>query len=162
MSDFLRSQANSCELMPCIPTKMGTAPPQLGHFSRSDFASDSQLFGGWERRFTTFGRCDSQLRGVDSQLNSQLLAGKRLEWRSLFRDRHSHGAFLAANCALITTHHLRTCVQASDIAHHIAHHGCRCRCPVAGPISLSQHQTPGSAPVLFPRMLIPTPPPLFL
>jgi hypothetical protein len=32
---------------------MGTAPPQLGHFSRSDFAIDSQLFGGWERRFTT-------------------------------------------------------------------------------------------------------------
>src|SRR6267378_3697097 len=53
-------------------------------------------------RFTTFwrvgtaihnfGRCDSQLGGPDSHFDSQLLAGKWHEWRSLSRDRHSHGA----------------------------------------------------------------------
>ena len=53
-------------------------------------------------RFTTFrrmgkaihnsGSCNSQLGTLDSQLHSQLLAGKSLKWRSLSRDRHSHGA----------------------------------------------------------------------
>jgi hypothetical protein len=58
-------------------------------------------------RFTTFWRVgtaihnfygrDSQLGTLDSQLGSQLLAGKWHEWRSLNRDRHSHGAILSYN-----------------------------------------------------------------
>jgi hypothetical protein len=41
------------------------------------------------------GNGDSQLWTLDSQLGSQLLAGKWLEWRSLNRDRHSHGCCLS-------------------------------------------------------------------
>src|SRR6267378_352398 len=69
-------------------------------------------------RFTTFwrvgtlihnfGRCDSQVRGPDSHFDSQLLAGKLLEWRSLNRDRHSHGACSPRLSFLAITTHLLT------------------------------------------------------
>jgi len=55
-----------CELMgvrtPTVNRELADGPAKaqprshtLRQFPRSDFASDSQLFGGWERRFTTFG-----------------------------------------------------------------------------------------------------------
>ena len=70
-------------------------PAKAAPFPRSDFAINSQLFGGWERRFTTFGGGDSQFGPLDSQLDSQLFgrptAKRERKWRSGSRDRHSHG-----------------------------------------------------------------------
>ena len=70
------------------------SPAKAAPFPRSDFAIDSQLFGGWERRFTTFGRGNSQFGPLDSQLDSQLFgrptAKRKRKWQSGSRDRHSH------------------------------------------------------------------------
>ena len=66
------------------------APPTHCHlrsFTCGEFSIDSQLLVG--------GNGDSQLWTLDSQLGSQLLAGKQLKWRSLNRDRHSHRCCLS-------------------------------------------------------------------
>ena len=98
------------------------APRQNGH---SPTPTSPFLTIRLRHRFTTFwrvgtlihnfGRCDSQVQGPDSHFDSQLLAGKLLEWRSLNRDRHSHGACLPRLSFLAITTHL---------LHHISHHRC--------------------------------------
>ena len=66
-------------------------------FACSHGASSPSIHNFWRvgTAIHNSDRCDSQLRTLDSQLGSQLLAGKRLEWRSLNRDRHSHGCCLS-------------------------------------------------------------------
>jgi hypothetical protein len=103
-------------------------------------------------RFTTFwrvgkaihnkGRRNSQFGPLDSQLFSQLLAGKRLEWRSLFRLRHSHGTSL---CSLITTRvytttqghvprHLSSLEPTTGV-HHVTHRCLLLPLPWVGPVN---------------------------
>ncbi len=93
-----RSQARWCELMgnetPTVNRESQGPPPKWAQPHPTSPFLTIRL----RHRFTTFwrvgtaihnfGRCDSQVRGPDSHFDSQLLGGKLLEWRSLFRDRH--------------------------------------------------------------------------
>jgi hypothetical protein len=92
-------QASCCELMavqtPTVNRESRVPAPNWRKHSHSPTLRLRHRFTTFWRVGTpihNFGRRDSQVRGPDSQLGSQLLAGKWLEWRSLNRDRHSHGA----------------------------------------------------------------------
>ena len=131
----------------------------------------NRLFGGWERRFTAlegFCRCDSQFGPLDSQLGSHLLAGKRLKWRDLFGDRHSHGTF---PCFQAFTYHHTT--PPLDRGHgsgpawtlEVVHH-----CPITGSRRLAFSipngeclGQPGQAPFIsLHALILLSPPYLFL
>ena len=78
-----------------IRNVLALGPPNWGKHSHSPTLRVRHRFTTFWRVGTAihnFGRRDSQFGPLDSQLGSQLLVGKRLEWRSLLRDRHSHSA----------------------------------------------------------------------
>ena len=93
------SQASSCELMavrtPTVNREIARAHAQKGlghcHSPTSRLRCDSQLSGRWERRFTTLpGAIHNSGPSIHNLIHT-FWQGRRLQWRSLSQDRHSHG-----------------------------------------------------------------------